>query len=190
MARRVTGKKRRLGIFIGVVLSALILAKAALWGGEQLYQKPRIDELTHADAIFVIGGPGWQRFPYAIDLARKGYAPNLVISTAIGPRDPGLWQFCQKKQEKFVLHCFIPDPPTTRGEAEELRRLATAYGWRKVIVVTFRPHISRARFILERCFSGDLIMVESPSELTRSDWAYEYAYQTAGFIRALLSPGC
>jgi uncharacterized SAM-binding protein YcdF (DUF218 family) len=71
-----------------------------------------------------------------------------------------------------------------------LHRLASQYGWRTVIVVTFRPHISRARYILEHCFDGDLIMVESPSDLSVPRWAFEYAYQTAGYVRAVLQPGC
>ena len=89
------------------------------------------------------------------------------------------------------LHCFAPDPPTTKGEGRELRRLASQHGWRTVIVVTFRPHISRARFILEQCFDGDLVMVASPGSHYRySRWAFEYVYQTAGYSRAVLQPGC
>ena len=76
------------------------------------------------------------------------------------------------------LYCFVPDPPTTKGEGRELRRLAARDGWRTVIVVTFRPHISRARFILERCFDGDLIMVASPGRISLPRWASEYVYQT------------
>jgi hypothetical protein len=67
---------------------------------------------------------------------------------------------------RLDLHCFVPDPPTTKGEGRELRRLASQYGWRTVIVVTFRPHISRARFILEHCFDGDLVMVASPERIS------------------------
>jgi hypothetical protein len=57
-------------------------------------------------------------------------------------------------------------------------------------VVTFRPQISRARFILEQCFDGNLIMVASPAHLSPPRWAYEYVYQTAGYVRAALDPNC
>jgi hypothetical protein len=59
-----------------------------------------------------------------------------------------------------------------------------------VIVVTFTPHISRARFILEQCFDGDLIMVASPPQPSVPRWAYEYAYQTVGYLKAALAPAC
>ena len=99
-------------------------------------------------------------------------------------------ELCAAPHPRFNLHCFVPDPPTTKGEGRELRRLASQYGWRTVIVVTFRPHISRARFILEQCFDGDLVMVASPAHISVPRWAFEYVYQTAGYVRAVLQPGC
>ena len=68
--------------------------------------------------------------------------------------------------------------------------MAAQYGWRTVIVVTFRPHISRARFILEHCFDGELVMVASPAHISLLSWAYQYVYQTAGYLRAALQPEC
>ena len=68
--------------------------------------------------------------------------------------------------------------------------MAAEHGWNSAIVVTFRPQISRARFILERCFTGELVMVPSPTPLPRPRWIYEYLYQSAGYIRAALEPGC
>jgi uncharacterized SAM-binding protein YcdF (DUF218 family) len=82
------------------------------------------------------------------------------------------------------------DPPTTLGEGRELRQLADRYGWRSVIVVMFTPHMSRARFILQRCFDGEFIMVASPTHISLLDWASEYVYQTAGYVLAVLQPGC
>ena len=71
-----------------------------------------------------------------------------------------------------------------------MQRLASEHGWRTVIVVTFRPHASRARYILEKCFDGELVMVPNPTPISVRRWAFEYLYQTAGYVRALLQPGC
>jgi hypothetical protein len=68
--------------------------------------------------------------------------------------------------------------------------LAKQYGWRAVIVVTFRPHISRARFILERCFDGDLVMVANPEHISIPRWAFENVYQTTGYLWAALQSDC
>jgi uncharacterized SAM-binding protein YcdF (DUF218 family) len=163
---------------------------AALLGGVPVYVRPQVDQPRHADAILVLGGYGEERYRLGADLSMQGWAPNLVVSNPQGAGD--VWQrnFCSRPPAEVTVHCFVPDPPTTRGEALELRRLATQYGWRTVIVVTFRPHISRARYILEKCFDGDLVMVPSSTDVSIFRWVYEYVYQTAGYLRAVLQPGC
>jgi hypothetical protein len=152
--------------------------------------RPQIDQLRHADAILILGGAYYSRYALGFDLAMRGWAPNLVVSNPSGADNPDLTELCATPHTEFALHCVIPNPPTTKGEARELRRLASQYGWRTVIVVTFRPHISRARFILEHCFDGDLVMVASPADISVPRYAFEYVYQTAGYLRAVLQSGC
>ena len=103
-----------------------------------------------------------------------------------------LWNrdVCATPPPRVDVHCFVPEPHTTRGEGRELSRLAAENNWHTVIVVTALPHLARARFILGRCFHGDLVMVASPDALSLKRWAYEFAYQTAGYLRAILQPGC
>lgn len=169
---------------------ACLLVTAAAIAGLPIYVQPQIDPLRHADAIFIVGGEYYSRYAFGFDLANQGWAPNLVVSNPRGADNPDLTRRCAAKYTRFALHCFVPDPPTTKGEAQELRRLASQYGWRTVIVVTFRPHISRARFILQQCFDGELVMVASPAEISAPRWAFEYVYQTAGYLRAALQPRC
>jgi hypothetical protein len=85
----------------------------------------------------------------------------------------------------LIVRGRVPQPRLT-----ERGRLATEQGWRTVIVVTFRPHISRARYILEQCFDGQVIMIESTTDLSAGYWIWTYVYQTAGYIRAALQAGC
>jgi uncharacterized SAM-binding protein YcdF (DUF218 family) len=162
-----------------------VLLIAAVMAGLPVYVRPQIDPLRHADAILVLGGRDYDRYPFGIKLGEQGWAPIVVLST-----DRRGTRFCATPRPHLDLRCFIPDPPTTKGEAQELHRLAANHGWRTVIVVTSRPHISRARFILEQCFDGNLIMVESPAHLSVWEWAYHYVYQTAGYARAALEPSC
>jgi uncharacterized SAM-binding protein YcdF (DUF218 family) len=177
------GLIRRVAILVCLVF-------AAVAAGLPLYVRPQIDQLRHADAILILSGPHHRRYPFGFDLAGEGWAPNLVISNPSGANDPELTNYCAAPHPEFAVHCFVPDPPTTKGEARQLRRLASQYGWRTVIVVTFRPHISRARFIVEQCFDGNLVMVASPAHISELRWAYEYLYQTAGYARTVLQPGC
>ena len=181
---------RRLRRWLIWLISVCVLMIGAGVGGLPVYIRPQIDPLRHADAIFVLGGPAYDRYPVGFELGTQGWAPVVVVSNPNGPHDPWLTTTCSTPPPGLNLHCFAPDPPTTKGEGRELRRLAVKYGWRTVIVVTFRPHISRARYILEQCFDGDLVMIASPAHLSAVAWGFEYVYQTAGYIRAVLEPNC
>jgi hypothetical protein len=172
------------------VASVCVLLIAAVVGGLPVYVRPQVDALRHADAILILGGADYSRYPFGFDLGSKGWAPKVMVSNPNGSDDPWLTNYCATPHPGLDLHCFVPDPPTTKGEGRELRRLAAQYGWGTVIVVTYRPQISRARFILQRCFDGDLVMVASPTNLSVLGWAYQYVYQTAGYVRAVLQPGC
>jgi hypothetical protein len=167
------------------LVSLCVLLIAAVMAGLPVYVRPQIDRLRHADAILVLGGRDYDRYPFGIGLGEQGWAPIVVLSI-----DRWRTGYCATPHPHLDLRCFIPDPPTTKGEAQEMHRLAANYGWRTVIVVTSRPHISRARFILEHCFDGNLVMVESPAHLSVRKWAYQYVYQTAGYARAVLEPSC
>lgn len=167
-----------------------LLVIAAAVGGLPVYVKPQVDELRRADAILILGGPNYGTIPFGLELAAQGWAPMVVVSNPNGPNDRWLTDYCATHPLGVEVHCFVPDPPTTKGEGRELHRLAAQYGWRTVIIVTSRPHVSRARFILHRCFDGELIMMASPTDLSPLGWAYQYVYQTAAYLRALAQPDC
>jgi uncharacterized SAM-binding protein YcdF (DUF218 family) len=172
-----------------IVLAAALVFVLIAALGYPFYVEPQVDPLRRADAIFVLGGADYERYPYGLELALAGYAPHIVMSYS-GAQDTWLTDLCTHQRYDFDVSCFEPDPATTRGEARELARLAEANNWHSVIVVTFTPHISRARWILERCYDGELIMAESPSVKGIAYWINNYIYQTAGYTRAALQRGC
>jgi uncharacterized SAM-binding protein YcdF (DUF218 family) len=181
---------RRGRLFRRFLTSTCAFLVVAMIAGLPVYVRPQIDPLRHADAIFILGGPTYDRYPFGMDLGQQGWAPMVVVSNPNGAKDPWLSKMCAKPPDGLNLQCFNPHPGTTKGEAQELRRLATKYGWRTVIVVTFRPHISRARYILAQCFTGNLIMIASPSHISPARWAYQYVYQTAGYAWAAFDRDC
>ena len=151
-----------------------------------MYVKPKLDPLQHADAVLVLGGYDiGTRIPFGIDLAEAGWAPNIVLSNPTNAR--WMYDWCVKPHPTLESwQCVTPNPPTTLGEGRELRRLARDKGWNKVIVVTHRSHISRARYILERCFTGQLIMTDFPTSMSTLELTSEYIYQSIGYVRAFL----
>lgn len=160
-------------------------------GGLPVYVYPRTDQLERADAVVVLGGYGADRFDYGITLAERGWAPVAVLSVYNPDNDPSIADVCKGSRDKSIsIVCFTADPLTTLGEAREVRRLAQERRWHKIIVVTARSHVSRARYIVSKCFDGEILMAPNPTEISRARWVYEYFYQTAGYLRTIIQPGC
>ncbi|WP_083897699.1 YdcF family protein [Nocardia vinacea] len=177
---------RRAGLFFGALLALVAVLGVA---GLPVYVHPQTDPLRHADAIVVLGGTAYERFDVGLALAERGYAPQLLISRSTGEDDSVMDRYCAPRFE-FTVSCFVPDPWTTDGEAREIARRASLYGWRHIIVVTYTPHVSRARYIVGKCFHGELTMVASPSDDGLKFWTWMYIRQSAGYVRAFFSRGC
>ncbi|BBZ32033.1 YdcF family protein [Mycolicibacterium confluentis] len=170
-------------------LVALLLAAVVVVGvaGYPVFVSPQVDDVRAADAILVVGGDGPEaRVRHGLDLARQGWARHVVLSSPGGQ----VAKYCSLDDPAFTVECFDPKPRSTLGEARELGRLAKERGWRTVIVVTYPPHISRARFIMDKCFDGELIMSAAPLDLSVPYWAWMYVYQSAGYAKAFLQSGC
>jgi uncharacterized SAM-binding protein YcdF (DUF218 family) len=84
--------------------------------------------------------------------------------------------------------CETPVPFTTAGEARMLSAYARAHPVRDVVVLTFTPHVARTRYILAKCYGGGVQVVGVDEHLDLWGWAYQYAYQTAAFVKAWLEP--
>jgi uncharacterized SAM-binding protein YcdF (DUF218 family) len=169
--------------------AAMLLVALVGIAGWPIFVRPQVDPLRTADAIVVLGGSAYDRYDVGLDLARRGYAPQLLISRSTGVADSNMDKYC-RSGFRFVVTCFEPNPWTTQGEAYEIERQARQYGWRHIIVVTYTPHVSRARYIVGSCFDGDLTMVASPSPSGLRFWSWMYVRQSVGFLKALVHHGC
>lgn len=183
-ADRVTIRPARLG---ALALGAVLLVGAVAAAGYPVYVEPEVDEPRKADAILVVGGDAPEpRYQRGAELARQGLAAHLVLSNPGGQ----VQRHCAETIPGVTVECFDPEPRSTLGEARALGRIAAERNWRTVIVVTYTPHISRARHIMSSCFDGALVMVEVPVRLSVRYWAWMYLYQSAGYVKAWLGPGC
>jgi hypothetical protein len=104
---------------------ACLLLIAAVIGGLPVYVRPQIDPLRHADAIFVLGGEGFNRYPFGIDLGTQGWAPKVVLSNP-GIHREWLTKACNTPRPGIEVDCFVPEAPTTLCEGRELRRPSQA----------------------------------------------------------------
>jgi uncharacterized SAM-binding protein YcdF (DUF218 family) len=118
---------------------------------------------------------GKNRLPRALELMRQGVAPELVVDVGGPVRWRAAEAVCAKPQP-FRTLCYRARPFSTRGEAEALRRLARAGGWRSVVAVTSTYHVFRARIILRRCFPATRVVGSHASAwrlplYAASEWA-------------------
>jgi uncharacterized SAM-binding protein YcdF (DUF218 family) len=176
------------------MLPTAVVVLAALTG-YPIYVSPTTDPLpttqTPADVVLALGGSP-DSGTYARSLVDEGLARHLVLSNPYGRDHNPVTQMCRAAPETVdpVVLCFAPAPSTTRGEAEELARLAASKGWRRVIIVAPTYHVTRARMIIRRCYRGQLVIVATPTQTPWWLWVYMYGYQTAGFVKAAVLRAC
>lgn len=163
-----TGSRLR-RILIVVVLAALALGAYAFTTiGPYL---TREDPLQKADAVFVLAGTKMLRPLEAADLYREGYASTIVMTRemeetsafeALERRGVRFLQDADRARDLFVS-MGIPAQAivvldrvhdSTAAEAVSLRDLIATRDWRRVIIVTSRFHLARARFAVQRELAG------------------------------------
>ncbi|MEE4025391.1 YdcF family protein [Gordonia sp. PKS22-38] len=163
--------------------------------GRQLFTEEHQDALRPVDAIVVLGGEHDGREDYGLELAAEGYADTVLISDPYRPYDPDdariMDRVCNAGTDSIEVICFAPDPSTTRGEAMFTQRMAIERGWESVIVVSWRYHMVRARYVFGQCSDRDVVMRSVPRDYSRSlaDWAHVYAYQYGALVKAAVL-GC
>lgn len=183
--------RRAVLVVVSVPLGFVLLISTI---GFVLFTNAKDDPLQAADAVVVLGGEHDGREDYGLSLARDGWAPTVVLSDPYPADDPVMRRVCGPSGYVEVI-CLRPFPLTTRGEADMVRRLATQRSWDKVIVVSWRYHLPRARLVFRQCFSDDpeaVVMQAVPRRYQFSlvGWELIYAYQYAGLLKAALQGDC
>ena len=163
-------------------LAALALFVVA---GLPIYVFPQVDEPAKVDVIYVLGLATETRMALADGMLEAGLSETLMISTPDPEEDP----LCEPRSDVRV-YCLTPEPFTTQGEAQDLATMAADHDWNSALVITFTPHIDRARMLIKRCYTGELRVVEDDAAISIGYWGYQYLYQTGAFIKAALTPGC
>ena len=101
----------------------------------------------------MLSGVRTTRLEKGLELVRAGVAPTLVISDGQARGWSEGNRLCAGGA-KFRVVCFRPSPYSTHGEAADVARLARERGWRSLVVVTSRYHVTRSRLLFGRCLDG------------------------------------
>jgi uncharacterized SAM-binding protein YcdF (DUF218 family) len=140
--------------WILIVLGVVVLAWVAATFRVVFF--PVEDAVGKADAVVVLAGSKHERLDRGLELVRDGVAPVLVISDGFDPQRPRENRLCEEGGDGFSVACFTPDPDSTRGEARKVAELARKRGWERVLLVTSRFHVTRARMLFDRCTDADV----------------------------------
>jgi len=179
------------------VVAALTVAVVGIVGisGQFVFAGAKEDALQPVDAVIVLGGEHDGRERYGILVAREIGAPHVLLSDPYSEIDEVMSQVCGSRPYGIEIICRRPKPPTTRGEAVMARRLGIERGWSRIIVVSWRFHLPRARVIFSQCYSDDsdrIVVRAVPSSYRYPVWVWLYIsfYQYAGLAKTAISGAC
>jgi uncharacterized SAM-binding protein YcdF (DUF218 family) len=194
------GNRRAALRIAGYVTAAAATSLVALLvvAGLSMYvwlSRSRDDAPQHADAVIVLAGAHDGREKYGLEVARQVSAGTLVLSDPYRPDDAVMRRACAGAHQGVTVLCERPAPTTTRGEALMARSLASERHWNRIVVVSWRYHLPRARLIFSQCFSqapGAVLMraVPSDGQMSLLEWEYVSLYQEFALIKAHLQGAC
>lgn len=170
------GRRRRRRWLVALALLLVSFAVATV----ALFTIPHHRIPAHADAVVVIGGSG-PRAQLGLALARRGVAPELVISG---------YPYCAQKVRHMVpipgvhISCVHPTPYSTQGEARYVAAEARRLHWRSIILITSTDQSTRARIRFGRCTDVPVSYVTVP--LPAGDWPYAIVYEWGALAKALI----
>jgi hypothetical protein len=148
------GRRLLLACIGTVVLLVVVLVVATL----RLFVFPSTDQPRQVDGIVSFDGSNeGTRAAAAVGLTQKGYAHVLLFSQGGNGADTAC-----PKVPRVSVECFVDVTDNTRGEAEWAGRYAQRHHWHSVLIVPGRAQATRARLLMERCFSGQIIVVPAP----------------------------
>ena len=128
---------------IGLVVVVFVIVSSLL------FVWPATNQPRHVDAILSLNGENeaaWESL--SISLAERGYAPVLLFSQGNSHTTP-----CPRVPRVSVV-CFSAYPGRTVGEVKFAARDARRHGRRSFLVVPGRAQVTRARLLMNRCYSG------------------------------------
>jgi hypothetical protein len=159
---------------LGIVAVVFVAASLAL------FVWPPTDQPRRVDGSLSFNGPNeGARESLAVSLAEKGYAPVLLFSQGGLRSDTS----CPKVPRVRVV-CFVDAANDTRGEARWAARYADRHHWHSLLIVPGRPQATRARLMVERCFTGQVVVVPASEPLVR--FPIDVLHEWGGLAEALL----
>ena len=155
-------------------------------------QHPTINQVSHADAIVVLGPPETDRLDAGASGCSPPGSPTSSSSRFRPTASPSAERPVPRRRRRGhddLLHA-EPGHDPGRGGGDRPARSAVHH-WKTVVVVTSKFHVSRARMIFDRCVDGQVEVVSSPAvDLVATLGVPVRLPDARAIVRAFLHPSC
>src|SRR5699024_4080346 len=139
------------------------------------------------DAVYVLNEATPQRLAKGIAKIETGASDHLVVTVTPTNR---LHAF-GSAEEDFEVNYNSPQPKTSLEVALQRAQLAGTKQWDSVAIVTMRPHATRSSWYFQRCFDGQISVVDDEVlSLSVLQWARQFVYETGAMAKFAMSRGC
>ena len=184
------GRRRRTRVLVAIGALLGLLGTAWVAVCVRFVANPRIDPHEPVDALYVLG-PLETRIEPALALMDAGLAPVMLATLSLDAAGrPYFSDHCGRTTPRYRIECVVPDPYTTRGEAELLAEQVREHGWTKVAILTSTAHASRAGLLMRRCVAASVLVWDYPSDNSVTGWLSEFVHQSGGWVQTQLDPTC
>jgi len=150
----------RFGKTLAAAGAAALTLSAAVWHAASFLAAPA-GAPQPADCIVALGGDSGDRIVTALDLYRRGYAPWILLTgVEDSPRDTRRAYLTWRAE--YLVKAGVPPAAilydehsaNSRDEARNTLALASARGWKSVLVVSDPPHMRRLARAWGKAFAG------------------------------------
>lgn len=135
------------------------------------------DSIRRSDAIILLEGDGLNRYQYAVQLYKEGFAPIIVFSGGITNYDYGSYPYTDIKPlilKAGVLESDLyheSDSLHTKQQADEIIRLCIEKNWKRIILVGSHYHQYRAYLtFLKSMFNANVHLLIYNSAVRNLPW--------------------
>lgn len=193
---RPRSRRRRATLIVLLLVVAAVTAAGLTAASAVLF--PRVDSPDRVDAIVVVAGSNDDRYVYARSLAEEGVADRILVSRppeSTGPYATAIDSYCAttpitaRDGRSIDVECFAPDVDTTEGETTAATRIARERNYQSLLVVTYWGHVSRVRMYFEQCFSGPVLVTDTPRPTSISR-RYALQHEIGGYVKAFFKRAC
>ncbi|MGP8205042.1 MAG: YdcF family protein [Acidimicrobiales bacterium] len=160
------------------VVALLFVVLAFLAATSALFVWPATNQPRQVDVILSLNGADEAaRESKAISLVEARYAPVLLFSQGNSPTP------CPEVPRVKVV-CFVAVPGRTVGEVRFAANYLKHHDEHSIIIVPDRAQATRARLLMDRCFSGQVLVVPASFQLLH--FPFEVIYEWGALAKALL----